>query len=117
MSFNKVVLPAPLGPMRPTLSPRKIVPVKLRTMSLSPNDLDTPSSSATILPLGAPEAKSIFTLPSVSRRAARLERISSNRPIRLWLRVRRASTPLRIQISSCASSLSALAEIVSSCAS
>ena len=55
------------------------------------------------------DATSRLTLPSASRRAARLARSSSRRAMRLWLRVRRASTPLRIQTSSCASSLSALA--------
>ena len=60
----------------------------------------TSVSSATSLPLGTPEATSIFTLPTFSRRAARSPRRFCNRVMRLWLRVRRASTPLRIQISS-----------------
>ena len=82
----------------------------------SPKALLTLVSSATILPLGRPEATSSLTLPSASRRAARgAQRFS--RGCGPAPRVRRASTPLRIQTSSCASSLSALALITASCAS
>ena len=117
ISLSKVVLPAPLGPIKPTLSPRRIVPVKSRMTVFAPNDFDASVSSATIFPLDWPEATSIFTLPCTSRRAVRLSRNASSRLMRLWLRVRRASTPLRIQISSCASNLSALALMTASCAS
>ena len=116
ISFNSVVLPAPFGPSKPILSPRKIVPVKFLTITLVLmilpsaskvlNDLLTFSSSATILPLLWAEATSILTLPTTSRRAARLSRSSPKRLMRAVARVRRASTPLRIHTSSCARSLS-----------
>ena len=52
---NKVVLPAPFGPIKPTLSPRRIVALKSLTISLSPEGvgklMQTSLSSATILPL------------------------------------------------------------------
>jgi hypothetical protein len=48
-------------------------------------------------------------LPCCSRRAERSRRRRSSRATRPTLRVRRASTPLRIHTSSCASSLSARA--------
>ena len=108
ISFNKVVLPAPLGPSRPTLSPRKIVAVKSCTIGRS-YDLDMFCKSATILPLRSPADTANFTWPMASRRCARLARSFSRRAIRPTLRVRRASTPLRIQTSSCANILSALA--------
>ncbi|MCY1371030.1 hypothetical protein D9M69_581570 [compost metagenome] len=94
-----------------------MVPLKPRITVFSPKDLEASVSSATILPLDWPEATSMLTLPCTSRRAARLARSSCSRVMRLWLRVRRASTPLRIQISSWASSLSALALMIASCAS
>lgn len=54
--------------------------------------------------------------PGIVGQQARV-RMDNGRVIRLWLRVRRASTPLRIHTSSCASSLSALALVTASCAS
>ncbi len=122
MIFSKVVLPAPLGPIRPILSPRRMVAVKSRiTVRCPPSapgkDLLMRSSSATILPLALPLATSSFTLPRVLRRCSRWARSRSRRVIRPCARVRRASTPLRIHTSSCASSLSARALITASCAS
>src|SRR5690348_18037989 len=52
------------------------------------------------LPVGWPDARSMLTRPSASRRAVRRARSCSSRPMRLCDRVRRASTPLRTQISS-----------------
>ena len=74
-------------------------------------------SSATILPLGMPASTSSRTWPSDSRRAARCARSACRRWTRPTLRVRRASTPLRTQTSSCASSLSARALASASAAS
>ena len=116
ISFNSVVLPAPLGPSKPILSPRKMVAEKSRTIIFSPNDFDTCVSSATNLPLNPPLATSILTLPCAVRRAACSARSLPRRSMRAWARVRRASTPLRIQTSSCAKSLSARALITASCA-
>ena len=76
MSLSSVVLPAPLGPIRPTLSPRRKVALK-RSISHGPwssKRNDTSSSSATILPLGTPASISSRTWPSDSRRAARCSR-------------------------------------------
>ena len=53
ISFSSVVLPAPLGPMRPTLSPRRMVALKSRTMQRWPKCLLTWVSSDTSLPLDA----------------------------------------------------------------
>ena len=36
ISFSSVVLPAPFGPIRPILSPRRMVAVKLSTIRASP---------------------------------------------------------------------------------
>ena len=123
ISLSSVVLPAPLGPSRPTLSPRKIVAEKSRTMVLSgpapereAKVLLTWVNSATSFPLAAPLATSSLTLPTASRRASRRARIFSKRVMRPWARVRRASTPLRIHTSSCAKSLSARALMTASCA-
>ncbi|MCY1555344.1 hypothetical protein D9M68_920000 [compost metagenome] len=119
MIFNSVVLPAPLGPIRPILSPRRMVPVKSRTTMRCPpsavgKDLQTFSSSATILPLAVPLATSSFTLPRVLRRCSRWARRPSSRVMRPCARVRRASTPLRIHTSSWASNLSARALMTAS---
>ena len=65
-------------------------------------------NSATSLPERSPESTVSFTLPSRSRRASRSRRSCSRRLTRPSLRVRRASTPLRIQTSSCAQNLSNL---------
>ena len=110
MSFSSVVLPAPFGPSTPTLSPRRIVAEKSRTIGrLARSDFDTLLSSATSRPLAAPRSRSSRTRPTASRRCRRCSRSRSSRATRLTLRVRRASTPLRTQTSSCASSLSARA--------
>ena len=112
--MSSVVLPAPFGPIRPTLSPRRIVAEKSLTIRRdSPvgvaKRIETFFSSATILPLGMPASTSSRTRPSDSRRAARCARSACRRCTRPTLRVRRASTPFRTQTSSCASSLSARA--------
>src|ERR1700694_1290117 len=41
MQLNSVVLPAPLGPTRPTVSPISTVKVMWLTAAIPPNDLDT----------------------------------------------------------------------------
>ena len=50
--MSSVVLPAPLGPIRPTLSPRRMVAREARRsmQPCSPKRIDTSFSSATILP-------------------------------------------------------------------
>ena len=117
MSLSSVVLPAPFGPIRPTLSPRRIVAEKSLTISrdslagrpAAGKRIETFFSSATILPLGMPASASSRTRPSDSRRAARCARSACRRWTRPTLLVRRASTPFLTQTSSCASSLSARA--------
>ena len=79
-----------------------------RTIGRPANDLLTLRNSATSLPERSPESTVSFTLPMRSRRASRSSRNCSSRFTRPSLRVRRASTPLRIQTSSCAQNLSNL---------
>src|ERR1700730_2933099 len=45
MQLNSVVLPAPLGPTRPTLSPNSTSKVMWLTAAIPPNDLDTSSTT------------------------------------------------------------------------
>ena len=58
ISFSSVVLPAPFGPIRPILSPRRSVAQKPRTIVCARrparSTIETSRSSATILPLGTP---------------------------------------------------------------
>ena len=109
ISCSSVVLPAPFGPIRPMRSPRMT-----RRSSVADdrrgrrNALLTLRSSATSLPERSPASTLSRTLPSRSRRASRWRRSCSSRCTRPSLRVRRASTPLRIQTSSCAQNLSNL---------
>ena len=86
-----------------------MVELKSLTITRSPKVLLTCTISDTSLPLLSPLLTSMFTLPTTSRRASRVARSSCSRLMRAVARVRRASTPLRIHTSSCASSLSALA--------
>ena len=72
----------------------------------SPKLLQTFSSSATSLPERSPVSTVSLIGPRRSRRAARSSRSRSSRFTRPSLRVRRASTPLRIQTSSCAQNFS-----------
>ena len=95
-------MPAPFGPSSPSRSPRETMSSRSFTTGRSLNFFETPTSSATSLPERPPAATASFTLPSFSRRAARVLRKDSSRRTRPSLRVRRASMPLRIQISSCA---------------
>ena len=44
MSLSSVVLPAPLGPIKPTLSPRSSVALRLSMTVLAPKRIDTRSS-------------------------------------------------------------------------
>src|SRR5471032_1252683 len=51
MAANSVVLPAPLGPIRPTISPASTVSDASSTAFNPPNDLERPAtSSMTLLP-------------------------------------------------------------------
>ncbi|MNI39889.1 hypothetical protein D3C73_940820 [compost metagenome] len=105
-SFSSVVLPLPLGPIRPMRSPRRMVVEKSRTIVRSPKANEMSLMSMTFLPELTPWAASILTLPLRSRRAERSLRIAFRRRTRPSSRVRRALMPWRIHTSSCASSLS-----------
>ena len=106
MSRISVVLPAPFGPSMPTRSPRITRRVTSSRMRLSPKLLPTFSNSATSLPERSPVSTVSLIEPMRSRRAARSSRRCSSRLTRPSLRVRRASTPLRIHTSSCAQNFS-----------
>ena len=62
MSLSSVVLPAPFGPSRPILSPRRMRQEKSSMILRSPNDLQTFSSSATSLPERSPGVHSHLNL-------------------------------------------------------
>ena len=83
MSLSSVVLPAPLGPIRPTLSPRRMVALKSLTTACRRSAWFTSLSSATIFPLlGTPLSTSSRTCPSDSRlpRCARRPRAAGCAP-------------------------------------
>ena len=110
ISLSSVVLPAPLGPIRPTLSPRRMVALK------SSIDALVAEALADVLELGdelAAGGAGVDVEPHLAERRRAAPRAARAAPrggaMRPTLRVRRASTPLRIQTSSCASSLSARA--------
>ena len=102
----KVVLPAPLGPVIPILSPRITVAEKLLTTVCSPKESFKSLTSKTKLPLLWALLASMMTLPMRSRRLARISRRSFKSLTRPSLRARRALTPRRIQASSWAKILS-----------
>ena len=90
---------------------------KWSTIGRSPKVLVTSLNSATSRPELWPASIARLMLPSRSRRSARSTRSCSSRLTRPSLRVRRASTPLRIQTSSCAQNLSNRRFVTSSAAS
>ena len=117
ISLSSVDLPAPLGPIKPSRSPRMMRSVRSRTSVRPPNALVTCESSATSRPERSPASSASFTLPSRARRSLRSRRSASSLRTRPSSRVRRASTPLRIQASSCAQNWSNLRCATASAAS
>ena len=112
-----VVLPAPLGPTIPILSPRIIMVLKLSTKTLPSYSRCRFLTLQTSLPLFSPSPMVILTLPTCSRRPLRSSRRAFSSRTRPSLRVRRALIPWRIQTSSCANFLSKLALFFSSASS
>ena len=78
ISFSSVDLPAPLGPIKPSRSPRMMRSVRSRTSMRPPNALVTCESSATSRPERSPASIASFTLPSRARRSLRSRRSDSS---------------------------------------
>ena len=113
--FSNVVFPAPFSAIMPILSPRIILQERFSTRNCeffsefsesAKTFLEIFFKTATIFPLFSPASICKLTLPKRWRRSARCWRNFSNLCTRKTARVRRASTPLRIQISSSLSFLS-----------
>ncbi len=110
-----VVLPAPLGPMSPTLSPRVSTVEKSRTSGGLPGHAKVRfSASTTFTPVRPASASCMATLPCRVRRSARSARIFFSASSRAPERLRCAPGLRRDHASSCASFLSKAACWVSS---
>ena len=105
-SFSRVVLPAPLRPMIPILSPREIRVDRFCITGSSPYENVTFFASITSWPERSAVATCMLTFPTRLCRCRRSSRIFFNARTRPSFRVRRALIPCRIQTSSSASFLS-----------
>ena len=112
-----MVLPEPLGPMMPTLSPLMIVVVRSPITGRPPYPNVAPCASTTSLPERSASWIWILAVPTLVRRARRSSRSACSARTRPSLRVRRALIPWRTQTSSSASFLSKSACRVTSAAS
>src|ERR1035437_3488401 len=71
MQLKSVVLPAPLGPTSPTLSPLSTVKFTSRTAAMPPNDLVTPVTDSSEPPSEPPSGAPVGSATSWGRRTLR----------------------------------------------